>query len=256
MNRKCFFVIILLISLAGGLWAQGDPGINQPINLVTIPTAGVLPRGSYAVECRLFPDGGLWGQIGVGVFERFMFSISYGGGNIIGNQKINWYNQPGVEIRYRFVEESDKFPALLLGFSSQGLGNYIDSLKRYETKALGFYAVVSKNFHFLGNLGLHGGINYNPLEKSDGDADPSFFLGIDKDLNPEIALIIEYDAALNDNRSEISMLGKGRGYLNAGIRWQPVDKLTIEIDFNNILLNREQVDFMNRELKITFFEIF
>ncbi|MFA5727916.1 MAG: hypothetical protein WC957_00670 [Candidatus Neomarinimicrobiota bacterium] len=256
MNRKHFFVVLLILTLAGGLMAQGDRGINQPINLVTIPTAGVLPRGAYAVECRLFPGGGLWGQIGVGVFERFMFGVSYGGGNIIGNQKINWYNQPGVEVRYRFLEESVKFPALLLGFSSQGFGNYLDSLKRYETKAHGFYAVASKNFHFLGNLGLHAGINYNPLEKTDGDADPSFFLGIDKDLNSEIALVVEYDAALNDNHSEISMLGKGRGYLNAGIRWRLVDKFTVEVDFNNILLNREEVDFMNRELKLTFSEIF
>jgi len=256
MNRKHFFLIIFLVVLVGSLAAQNDSGINQPINLVTTPTAGVLPRGSYSVECRLFPDGGLWGQIGVGVFERFMFGVSYGGGGIIGNQKIDWYNQPGVEIKYRFLEESAKFPALVLGFSSQGFGNYIDSLKRYETKARGFYAVVSKNYQFLGNLGVHAGMNYNPLEKTDGDADPSFFLGIDKDLNSEIVLLAEYDAALNDNHSDQSMLGKGRGYLNAGIRWRIENKFAIEVDFNNMLLNRKEVDFMTRELKFTFTEVF
>ena len=256
MNRKQFFPFVFFMVLAGSLSAQGDLGIHQPVNLVTIPTAGILPRGSYAVDCHLFPGGGLAGKISVGVFERFMFGISYGGGGIIGNQKVNWYNQPGVEIKYRFIEESVKVPALLVGFSSQGHGNYIDSLKRYETKASGFYVVVSKNFNFLGNLGLHGGINYNPIEKTDGDADPNFFLGIDKDLNSEIALIIEYDAALNDNHTELPLLGKGWGYLNAGVRWRLVDKFTVELDFNNILLNRKDIDFMNRELKFTFTEIF
>jgi hypothetical protein len=199
---------------------------------------------------------GLWTQIGVGVFERFMFSVSYGGGGIIGNQEIEWYNQPGVEIKYRFIEESVNYPALVLGFSSQGFGNYIDTLKRYETKARGFYAVASKNYRFLGNLGVHAGINYNPIEKTDGDADPSFFFGFDKDLNSEISLIAEYDAALNDNHSEQSMLGKGRGYLNAGLRWNIENKFSIEIDFNNMLLNRKEVDFMTRELKFTFTEVF
>ncbi|MFH1213858.1 MAG: hypothetical protein V1681_07200 [Candidatus Neomarinimicrobiota bacterium] len=256
MKRKQLFSVFLLITLANGLTAQNESAVNQPINLVTIPTAGVLPRGSYGVECRLFPDGGLWGQISVGVSERFMFGVAYGGGGIIGDQKINWYRQPGVEIKYRFTEESVNWPALVLGFSSQGFGNYIDSLKRYETKARGFYVALSKNYRFLGNLGVHGGINYNPLEKTDHDADPSFFLGIDKDLNSEIAILAEYDAALNDNHSDKSMLGRGRGYLNAGVRWRLVDKFTVEIDFNNILLNRKEVDFMTRELKFTFSEAF
>jgi len=256
MHKKFWSTLIISVILTAGLFAQGDSGITQPTNLITVPTAGVLPRGSYSIEYRFFPDGGLWGQIGVGVFERFMFGVSYGGGGIIGNQKVDWYNQPGVEIKYRFIEESVNFPALVIGFSSQGFGNYIDSLKRFETKAQGFYAAASKNYHLLGNLGVHAGINYNPIEKNDGDADPSFFLGFDKDLNSEIALIAEYDAALNDNHSDQSLLGKGRGYLNTGIRWRIENKFTFEIDFNNMLLNRKEVDFMTRELKFTFTEVF
>jgi len=251
------WLIIFVVTVTGVVGAAPNEAVlSQPVNLVTIPTCGIVPRGAYAVEFRLFPGGGLWSEIAVGVSERFMFGVAYGGGNIIGDQKITWYKQPGVEVKYRFTEESDKFPAVVVGFNSQGFGNYLDSLKRYETKARGFYAVASKNYHFLGNLGVHGGLNYNPIEKTDGDTDPNVFFGIDKDLNSEIALLLEYDAALNDNQTKESLLGRGRGYLNAGVRWRVVDKFTIEVNFNNILLNRQEVDFMTRELKITIVEFF
>lgn len=254
MQRKTIFLGWLLLSCT--LYAASPQNDSQPVNLITIPTAGVLPRGAYALDFRLFPNGGVWGEISVGVSDRFMFGVAYGGGNIIGDRKVTWYPQPGVEVKYRLIEESTKAPAVVLGFNSQGYGDYLDTLKRFETKAFGFYAVASKNYNLLGNLGLHAGINYNPLEKSDKDSDPNFFLGIDKEINSEISLLCEYNAAINDNRSHYSFSGKGKGYLNAGIRWQAVDKIFVEVDFNNLLLNRRQVDYLTRELKIVVTEYF
>lgn len=236
--------------------AQEDSVYPQPVTLVSVPTAGIIPRGAYLSEFRLFSGGGVLAGISAGISQRFMFGVSYGGAGIIGDRKIQWHKQPGVEIKYRFIEESTKLPAFLLGFNSQGQGAYIDSLKRYDTKAKGFYLVASKNYHFLGNLGFHAGVNLNPLEDGDGDGDPSFFLGLDKDINPEISIVLEYDAALNDNETNALGLGEGLGYLNAGIRWTMVQRFHLEIDFNNILLNRNKVDYFNRELKITFVEFF
>lgn len=253
--KKHITVVSLLFSLALNLAAEPNSD-NQPVNLVTIPTAGVLARGAYSFDFRLFPNGGVWGAITVGVSDRFMFGVAYGGGNIIGDQKVTWYKQPGVEVKYRLIEETTKAPALVLGFNSQGYGNYLDSLQRFETKAYGFYAVCSKNYDLLGNLGLHAGINYNPLEKADRDREPNFFLGLDKAINSEISLLCEYNAALNDNRDNFTFGGKGKGYLNAGIRWQAVEKITVELDFNNLLLNRRQVDYFTRELKIIITEYF
>jgi hypothetical protein len=247
------FIIIILQSVS---WAQEESVYPQPTNLVTVPTAGIIPRGAYLTDFRLFSGGGVLAGISVGISQRFMFGISYGGANIIGDQEINWHKQPGVEIKYRIIEESTKFPALLGGFNSQGQGAYIDTLKRYETKAKGFYLVASKNYRLLGNLGIHAGVNYNPLEDIDGDNDPSFYVGLDKDINPEFSIVVEYDAALNDNDTNEIGLGEGLGYLNAGIRWTLVQRFHLEVDFNNILLNRNQVDYLNRELKFTFVEFF
>jgi len=44
--------------------------------------------------------------------------------------------------------------------------------------------------------------------------------------------------------------------LNAAIRWTFVEHLHIEIDFNNLLFDNEQVESFTRELKITYIEYF
>lgn len=256
MQRSSFILIISLLCVPLIGFAQEGSVYPQPTDLVTVPTAGLIPRGAYLVDFRLFDNGGVMAGICAGISNRFMFGVSYGGTEIIGNQEIEWYKQPGVEIKYRFIEEGAKLPAFLIGFTSQGYGAYRDSLKRYDLKAKGFYFVASKNYRFLGNLGLHAGVNYNPLEKADGDRDPSFFLGLDKDINSEISLVVEYDAALNDNETNMLGLGKGRGYLNAGLRWTLVQRFHIDVDFNNILLNQNKIDYVNREIKLTFIEFF
>jgi len=255
MRHKTIFLILIILFSAAGL-AQSSGAYPQPTDLIMTPTAGIIPRGAYLVDLFLSHNGGVTAGMSVGISKRFMFGISYGGSQIIGDQEVIWSKQPGIEIKYRVFEEEMRFPAIVLGFNSQGNGAYIDSLKRYETKAKGFYLVASKNYQFLGNTGIHAGINYNPLEKEDGDNDPSFFVGIDKDINEEIAIMVEYDAALNDNKDNIVSLGQGKGYLNAGVRWCFAERFHLELDFNNILLNRKNIDYVTRELKITFIEFF
>ena len=44
--------------------------------------------------------------------------------------------------------------------------------------------------------------------------------------------------------------------LNAAVRWTFVERLHIEMDFNNLLFNEDKVDYFNRELKIIYIEYF
>jgi hypothetical protein len=125
-------------------------------------------------------------------------------------------------------------------------------------KAFGLYLAGSKNWQTpLGNIGLHVGANYNFTETDDGDKDISLFAGTDIEINPELALLIEYNAALNENEygAEDISISRG-GYLNAAVRWTFVDRLHLEIDFNNLLFDEEKVGYFNRELKITYIEYF
>ena len=237
--------------------AQSYP---PPSSLITLPTAGTLQRGSFALEMRIQKFGGLTSSISVGLTDRFQLGISYGSANLIGDDSLIWYPKPETNLKYLLIDESETSPGISLGIDTQGLGkfNSDDSLMRYDTKALGLFAVASKNWVTpLGNLGWHFGSNYNFVENNDNDKDVNFFMGFDIEFNPELSMMFEYNAALNENNMTSKNIAISRGgYLNTGVRWTFVERLHIEMDFNNLMFDKKKVDYFNREIKITYIEYF
>ena len=262
------FLILLTIICNIGLAQIEQP--YPPLNLVTIPTAGTLPRGSFTLETLLINNGGVVPRLSVGFTDNFSFGMSFGVQNLIGVNKpsIN-KTAPEVQIKYRVFDESEKWPALVYGLDTQGRGIFhgIDSitsindtaitLNRYDQKAWGMYLVFSKNWNLLGNLGIHGGISKSLSENDDGDKDPNVFFGFDKELNRSFSFLVEYDAALNDNDHTLNDItfGRGKGYLNTGIRWAISSNMMLEINFNDINQNTE-AEFTNREVKVMYSESF
>ena len=231
-----------------------------PTNLVSVPSAGTLVRGSYAMQMRVQKNGGLTSSLSVGITDRFQFGLSFGSANLIGDDSLEWYPRPEANLKYRLIDETISMPGLSIGLDTQGQGqfNEADTLMRYDVKAMGVYAAASKNWVTpLGNLGLHMGTNYNFAEVNDGDKDINYFFGFDMEFNPELSILLEYNAALNENdmTAKTMSISKG-GYLNAAIRWTFVERLHIEMDFNNLLFDNDKVDYFNRELKITYIEYF
>jgi hypothetical protein len=227
---------------------------------VSVPSAGTLVRGSYAMQMRVQKNGGLTSSLSVGITDRFQFGLSFGSANLIGDDSLEWYPRPEANLKYRLIDETTSMPGLSLGLDTQGQGqfNEADTLMRYDVKAMGIYVASSKNWVTpLGNLGLHMGTNYNFAEVNDGDKDINYFFGIDMEFNPELSILLEYNAALNENdmTAKTMSISKG-GYLNAAIRWTFVERLHIEMDFNNLLFDNDKVDYFNRELKITYIEYF
>ena len=253
MKRIRYYFLFLSFVLN----AQSYP---PPSSLITIPTAGTLQRGSFALEMRIQKFGGLTSSISVGLTDRFQLGISYGSANLIGDDSLIWYPKPETNLKYLLIDESETSPGISLGIDTQGLGkfNSDDSLMRYDTKALGLFAVASKNWVTpLGNLGWHFGSNYNFVETNDNDKDVNFFMGFDIEFNPELSMMFEYNAALNENNMTSKNIAISRGgYLNAGVRWTFVERLHIEIDFNNLMFDKKKVDYFNREIKITYIEYF
>ena len=249
-------IIIGLLCITSG-WAQTYP---PPTTLVTVPSAGTLVRGSYAMQMRVQKGGGLTSSLSVGITDRFQFGLSFGSANLIGDDSLIWYPRPEANIKYRIIDETESMPGISIGLDTQGQGQYndADSLMRYDLKAMGLYAAASKNWVTpLGNLGVHMGTNYNFAEVNDGDKDVNYFFGFDIEFNPELSVIMEYNAALNENDMTAKTMSISRGgYLNAAIRWTFVDHLHIEMDFNNLLFDEEKVDYFQRELKITYIEYF
>jgi len=269
---KNIYQIIATIYLFNLLVAQGTT-YPPPTNLITVPTAGTLVRGSFSMKMRVQKNGGLSTGLTVGITDRFQFGLSYGAGNLIGDDSLHWYPRPEVNLKYHLLDETGSAPGCAIGLVTQGFGAYtydhvpkneageslpVETVERYDIKAYGAYVSASKNWKTpLGNAGLHAGMSKNFLEDKDGDGDPNLFFGLDMEVNPELSLLVEYNAALNENDMTAETLALNRGgYLNAAVRWTFVDRLHIEMDFNNLLFDDDKVNYFNRELKIIYIEYF
>ncbi|MBC8204475.1 YjbH domain-containing protein [bacterium] len=259
MKRYLIIFLCLLPIIVSGQEQEYFHGRAQLKSLIDIPTAGVNAKGDYDFEIRIFHDGGILGGFAVGLFDRFSLGVYFGGTGIIGNDSdIEWNEFPGVLAKYRLIEESIFFPALAIGYSSQGYGQYMtDSTyvveSRYRIKARGLFAVFSKNYMMMNThqMGIHFGVNKNTFETED-DKDFNIFAGIDFGLNEELFLLCEYDLALDDNSDDA--LGEGRGYLNMGVRWGFSDRFALQFHFKDVLSNHRDTKTIEREIRLVYIE--
>lgn len=236
MKIKSTLILLFLLPLV--VLAQGTAGTDAKYeyrSLVDLPSAGILEKGYVGISADVMPFGVVISKIEVGVFDNFSFGISYGGSNIIGTGKVDWYELPGVNVRARIIDETESIPAFTLGFDSQGKGWYDDNFDRYEIKSPGFYAAAAKNFQFLGYLSLHGVINYS-LERDDGDKDLNLGIGFEKTVGGRVSVIGEYNFGVNDNNG--NAFGDGKGYVNMGVRWSVGEGFTIGLDLRDLVNNK------------------
>ena len=162
-------------------------------------------------------------------------------------------------MKYQFIPETYTFPAVALGFTSQGYGRYLKDWERFTYKSKGFYAAVSKAYQtYEWATGFHGGINYSLEHTKDDDPNPDFFFGFDMNINHNVAIVAEYNVALNDNKKheEKEFGGRGRGYFNIGLRWIFYERLELGFDFKNLFDNRRDVNQVSRELRMSYYEFF
>lgn len=248
MMKKILFVLLFSASL---LHAQ--PGALHLDMLIDVPTAKNLASGEILSELRMYTRGGLLATLTIGLTDRFFIGVSYGGENIIGTGNANMNPLPCVRAGYLIMAEQNLTPAILIGFNSQGYGGYDKGLERYAIKSKGVYGVLSKNTSFLGGLGVHIGINWS-LETGDGDTSPNVFAGFHKWINSELAILADYDIAVNDN-SKLA-LGSGKGYLNAGIRWTFAERVFVEFAWKNIFENSDYSAGSGREVKLYYLTSF
>lgn len=220
---------LLALLIAAPATAQ-DP--MELIRLIDNPTAGLIDKGRFAADLRLFPEGGLKGQLTAGIMRRLAIGLSFGGEGIIGDGAVDWYPRVEAAARYRLIEESESLPAFTIGYETQGYGRYVSD--RYQVKSKGFFLALSKNYMSgFGQFGVHAGINRS-REDAD-DSGPNGWVGIDKAINEELLLVGEYDFALDDNDDD--SLGSGRGYMNLGAFWAPTQGLHLGFLLKNVLEN-------------------
>ncbi len=243
---KMAFIVFFFLFLSIHIQAAFD---NPLFILVDNPTCGNYYRGQYELRARMEPAGGVLAGVYIGITDNFSIGVSYGGDHVIGYGDIEGYKNPEVEVRFRILEETLVYPAFALGFSSQGYGPQIDS--RYRIKSKGFYGVVSKNFELLGDLSLHGGINYS-LEQSDRNNNLNVFFGLEKSITDKFSFITDYDLAFNEDIDAY----RENGYLNVGLKGYFLPHIAIEFAVRNLLKtgDESQGDGINRVLMLSYID--
>ncbi|HPR18129.1 MAG TPA: YjbH domain-containing protein [Candidatus Cloacimonadota bacterium] len=222
--------------------------------LIDSPTAGILQKGEAEVTAKLYKDNGLLLGTKVGLFPRFMIGVNYGAEEIVGNENPRWHERVEFNCKIRFLDETAQLPAMVIGYDSQGHGNYYKEDKRYDIKSKGVFFAASKNYFFLGNLGFHLGANYS-LETKDKDDNINLFAGVDKSIGDMIVLLAEYETAWNDTRDTIEKM-KNVGFLNASADIHFTDYLILKIEFYDLLKNRHDTEGCDRTLTLMYYMTF
>lgn len=266
MRKLLILTLTFAFCLSGmSLYAQGSDSAPHhtlydipPRSLVDLPTAGTLPRGYFNIGLRLYDQGGALGYTDIGLSSRFQLGISYGGNSIVSSNDPNWNPRIGFNLKLRIVDELEFFPAIAVGYTDQGYGFYSTDFDRYRFKSRGFYAVTSRSFYFYKwTSGWHFGLNYSNESDKDGDKDLNLYAGFDATFNYNLALLLEYDFGLNDNRSKFPEIsGKGRGYLNMSVKWLFAEDLELEIIFKDLLINRRESESFTRGVRMMYIDRF
>lgn len=240
--------LLLLASTVNAQRAAGDRANIDPTFLVDMPVAGIIPTTAGAIDTYLYPDGGILAGFTYGLMPNLNVGISFGGTRIIGSGGITWNNLPGISARYRIAEETILYPAVVLGFDSQGHDGWTPSLRQYVIKSPGFFAALSKNYQFLGTVSFHGGMNYT-LERNDDDFDPNLYLGAEKSIGPIVSWLFEYNFAFDNDRNQ---RGFWNGSLGTGFRVSTNIGFNADILFKNLLTSDFVHDKIIRSVRIQY----
>jgi hypothetical protein len=277
--KNRLFISFLKLFLTFLLWlptTTATAEMIQPRKLVDAHTAGILGRGEYDFECRIYPaadsslGAGLTVGIDVGITNRLTIGLSYGGEGIVGRGKnVRFHYLPGWLIKYRIIEERMHFPGIALGYDHQGHGGIADNskfgYKGYIFQSPGFFISLSKNYLLFSRIqfGIHGMANYS-MENYKEVRWPNCIAGLDIGINEELSMVFEYDFGFNilDRSPGVQPLyaRPSEGYLNAGIRWAFSPSFYIEFAARDLLEHRRTQNgrwvSWGREIKLVYFSAF
>lgn len=247
-GRRAACGALVLLGLTAPVWPQGGPELTR---LVDSPTAGLIEKGKYEFDLRLFAAGGVAAYLGAGALQRLTIGVAYGGEQILGDQPVDWYPRLEAGVRYRLCEESTAWPALVVGYETQGYGARHGG--EYTARPKGAFCAVSKNYtSALGQFGVHGGVHL-PVGGDTDDEDWSGWLGMDKSVNRDLVAVVEYDLG----RQADGRAGSGLSHplVHAGARLQFSPQLSLALLLKDLLRSGTYSQ-VARELSVRYTEEF
>ena len=254
MTRARHAVLAAVCIGAAACATAARAGLEQSIDNVRYPTAGIVADREYRFVVRAMPESCAYLGALVGYKDVVHVGVYYGAFNLIDVGDPVFFDHVGFDARVRLYKET-RWPALAAGFLSQGWGPYDGNERRYQRKSPGFYLVASKNWHsFAGDLSLTAGADYT-METRDDDRSPDFFAGADWFIAHRVSLMLDFDAALNDNADD-GLYGEGGVYLDAGVRVLLGDKVSLMLVFSDLTHNLAPGNDSGREVQLVYADTF
>ncbi len=227
-------------------FAKGNAGREASYEsrvIIDMPSAGVLPKNSFAINSIIGDEGGMSLELSAAIFQDFQMGLSFSGGEIVGSGEPDFQKYPGIHLRYRIFDETTYIPAFTIGVQTQGRGLYSGSAKRFETLSPGIFLASSKAFTWWGGLILlHGGINLS-FEPEPGDRSPNLYFGMEQTLGKRTTLLFEYNANIDDNDKSFA---KKKGLVSVALRWAASEDLTLELQVRDLFDSQKQYREMTR----------
>lgn len=243
--KYTIFAIIFIFNL--NLFSQGTAGnqaIYESIYIIDMPNAGIQPQHHISFDTEVFDNGGLLFKSSYSPYSFLNFGLSYGGAQIIGQESVKFQNIPGIHLKLRPINETIYYPAIAIGFDSQGKGVFFDNDNRYEYLPPHIFIALSKNFLWnLGNLALHFGTNYNFELKKD-NRNINYYMGIEQSIGNNNAFVLEYNFG---NYKDSYM--QNRGLFNFAYRVSLHKGVTIELKLRDLLNNNKLNNNFSRILR-------
>lgn len=171
---------------------KGENVVLPDVELVDVPTAGILDYYGFQFKTRAYSAGGVLTGLNFGVLERLNLGASMAVDRLIGSETHIKMRRPEIQVKFRFYDGGYYLPSAALGYDGQGYyyqsnHDYVDYGK-YLERARGLYLVGSKEIG-LPSFVLHGGFNV-----SDFDENLLFeFLGANYTLEDKVAFMLEFD---------------------------------------------------------------
>lgn len=247
---------LILTLLTSNLEASqaGDDALFEPRYIIDMPNAGVLKEKHISMSALAYTDGGIMLDFNMAFFRNFNVSLSYGASRIIGSGTPVGQKYPGISLKYRVIDEEEKLPAIAIGVSTQGRGNWIKTyegkkLNRFETLSPGVYIAASKNFNWaLGDVSFHGGLGYSFEPEADKRL-PNIWLGVEQNIGGEFSLVSELNLMIDSRESKLS---SDVPLFNLGVKWSASDELTLQLQFRDVFNSYNAYNEFTRYLGIDF----
>jgi hypothetical protein len=265
--RKLFAVWMCLVSFSSASIFNS--------RLIDLNGAQTLQRGDYSVTTRISPPGATSAQgagvilsVDVGLSDRLTIGVGYGGDGVIGRDGVDWYPWPGARLRYHLFKAPRRRWSVVTGIDIQGFGGIAPEYRGFAYKSQGFFVSAGRPYPFFSfPAGFTVMVNYS-LEDLDTVHWPNFAIATDINLNNELAAIVEYDFAVNQqirDKEPDRYWGVTSGFLNLGMKWRFVSSLQLSVNFRDVLNNRirsknypdeDDVFGWGREIKLEYFARF